>query len=248
MKKVFLAILFFSTIVFGGEWQKFSYNYDNFNLPYQLYIPENITSPIPLVIYLHGTGSAGIDNEKQMYTGTNIGPQYFSSPENQKLQKAYILAPQTPMEIRWASTSIAEYDFKTTPITPSMNTLLALIDKLITELKVDTKRIYIAGLSRGGQGVWNAALHRPELFAAIVPIAGSSSPKDAYLLKDIPVWIFHGNSDTVTNIEVSEHMFNELAKYGNVKYTIIKNGEHSSSWLEAHRTQELWKWLLQQNK
>lgn len=248
MKKTLIGLLALTAVAFAGNWEKKSYEYRNFSLPYQIYTPDQVEEDIPLVIYLHGSGEAGIDNEKQMYEGTNIGPQYFSSKEIQDIQKAYVLAPQTPVDMRWASTSIDEYDFKTTPITPSMDTLLVLIDKLKNELKIDDQRIYIAGLSRGGQGVWNAALNRPDLFAAIIPIAGSASPKDAYIIKDIPTWIFHGDSDTTTNIEVSEHMFEQLAKYGNVKFTVIKGGEHSSSWLEAHRTPRIWNWMLQQYK
>lgn len=248
MKKILISLLAISSLTFAGEWEKKTYVHNDFSLPYQLYTPSSISENIPLVIYLHGSGEAGVDNEKQMYKGTNIGPQYFASKDIQNIQKAYVLAPQTPEQIRWASTSINEYDFKTTPITPSMDALLELIDNLKTDLKVDDNRIYIAGLSRGGQGVWNAALNRPDLFAAIVPIAGSASPKDAYLIKDIPTWIFHGDSDTTTNIEVSEHMFDKLAQYDNVKFTVIKNGDHSSSWLEAHRTPRLWQWMIEQKK
>lgn len=248
MKKILIGLLALCSVTLAGEWRKDSYVHNNFSLPYQLYIPDLVEKNIPLVIYLHGSGEAGIDNEKQMYKGTNIGPQYFSSEEIQNIQKAYVLAPQTPEKMRWASTSIAEYDFKTTPITPSMDALLSLIDNLTSELKIDNSRIYIAGLSRGGQGVWNAALNRPDLFAAIVPIAGSASPEDAYLIKDVPTWIFHGDADTTTNIEVSEHMFDKLAKYGNVKFTVIKDGEHDSAWLEAHRTPRLWQWMTEHHK
>lgn len=242
-------ILFFSISTFclagSGEWVKGNFKYKNFNLPYQIFKPSDIKNDIPLVIYLHGSGEAGTDNEKQMYKGTNIGPQYFSSEENQKLQKAYVLAPQTTEDIRWASTNLNEYDFKNTPITPSMDALLHLIDILEKELKVDSKRIYIAGLSRGGQGVWNAAMNRPEKFAAIVPIAGSGSPKDTDLIKHIPVWAFHGDADDVTPIKVSENMVKALKeKNTNVKFTIVKNGDHESSWLEAHKNSDLWKWMI----
>lgn len=252
MKRIVLFFLLISNFLFAtsGSWEKNNFKNKDFTLPYQLFTPDLIEEDIPLVIYLHGSGEAGTDNEKQLYSGTNIGPQYFSSDEIQGIQKAYVLAPQTPEDIRWASTSIAEYDFETTPMTPSMEALLSLIDILKADLKVDQNRIYIAGLSRGGQGTWNAALNRPELFAAIVPIAGSASPKDAYLIKDIPTWIFHGDSDTTTSIAVSEHMFDELVKLhsNNLKFTVIKGGEHDSSWLEAHRTPRLWQWMILQNK
>lgn len=223
-------IMLFSTISLtclasSGEWSKNNFKYNEFNLPYQLFKPNNIEKEIPLVIYLHGSGEAGIDNEKQMYDGTNIGPQYFASEEIQNIQNAYVLAPQTTPEIRWASVSIDEYDFKTTPITPFMNSLLHLIDNLEKELKIDPKRIYIAGLSRGGQGVWNAAMNRPSKFAAIVPVAGSGSPKDIDLIKHIPTWVFHGNADDITPIEVSQNMVDALKKkMGMLSLQLLKMG------------------------
>ncbi|MGL4997814.1 MAG: dienelactone hydrolase family protein [Cetobacterium sp.] len=247
-------IILFSTIsamclANSGEWNKNNFKYNKFNLPYQLFKPNTIKENIPLVIYLHGSGEAGVDNEKQMYSGTNIGPQYFASEEIQKIQNAYILAPQTTPEIRWASTGIAEYDFKTTAVTSSMNVLLQLIENLEKDLKIDSKRIYIAGLSRGGQGVWNAAMNKPEKFAAIVPIAGSGSPKDIDLIKNIPAWVFHGNADDITPIEVSQNMVNALKeKNSNVKFTVVENGNHESAWLEAHKNSELWKWMISNKK
>lgn len=244
-----LSLLITVNIFANSHWEKKEYIKNGSILPYQIYTPDNREEKLPLVIYLHGSGEAGTDNEKQMYTGTNVGPQYFASKEIQDIQQTYVVAPQTPMEMRWASTSIAEYDFQTTPITPSMDALLDLIEKLKDELPIDENRVYIAGLSRGGQGVWNAALHRPDLFAAIVPIAGSASPKDAKIIKDIPTWVFHGDSDTITPIKVSENMVVSLAKLGNTpKFTVIKGGDHASAWLEAHRTTDLWKWMLSNKK
>ncbi len=143
LKKIILfSTISLTSLASSGEWSKSNFNYDGFNLPYQLFKPDNIEKNIPLVIYLHGSGEAGVDNEKQMYSGTNIGPQYFASKDIQNIQNAYVLAPQTTPEIRWASTSIDEYDFKTTPITPSMKALLNLIDNLEKDLKVDSQRIY----------------------------------------------------------------------------------------------------------
>ncbi|MGL4947483.1 MAG: prolyl oligopeptidase family serine peptidase [Cetobacterium sp.] len=241
-----------ATVCYSSEgWTKQNFNYENFNLPYQIFEPiqNQKDEKIPLVIYLHGSGEAGTDNEKQMYAGTNIGPQYFSSEDNQKIQRSYVLAPQTPAEIRWASNSIAEYDFRKTPTTESMKALLNLIDKLEKELNIDSNSIYIAGLSRGGQGVWNAAMNAPEKFAAIVPIAGSGSPKDVNLIKNIPTWVFHGEKDEITPLSVSENMVNALKSEGkNVKFTIVKNGNHESSWLEAHKNSELWKWMISNKK
>ncbi|HIF6163851.1 TPA: prolyl oligopeptidase family serine peptidase [Vibrio parahaemolyticus] len=247
---VFSTLLFsaFSTASWATSWQEGHYIDGSFDLPYQIYHPKS-SEKLPLVIHLHGTGEAGTDNQAQLYKGQNVGPDYFASKEIQSIQKAIVLAPQTPAEIRWASTSIEPYDFTTTPSTPSMTALLHLVDNLIkTDKEIDPSRIYMTGLSRGGQGVWNAALQRPKFFAAIVPIAGSASPKDAKRLIDLPIWAFHGDSDTTTNVNYTREMIDALIRSGGstrtLRYTEVQGGEHPDSWLTAYKDAQLYRWLI----
>ena len=233
-----------------GEWSKKTFENNGFTLPYQIYTPKDTKNKkLPLVIYLHGTGEAGTDNEAQMYKGKNIGPDYFSSPEIQGIQAAYVLAPQTPKDMRWASTTLDEYDLSTTPVTPSMEALLKLIDEVSKKYPIDTDRIYIAGLSRGGQGTWNAALLKPEKFAAVVPIAGSGGVKDAGKLSKTAIWVFHGDEDEVTKVNYSRNMVFAIIKAGStpdlLRYTEIRGGNHEASWLTAHKNSDLYSWMIQ---
>ncbi len=237
-----------SSPVLAGQWISDSYEHKGFTLPYQIYMPDT-REKIPLIIHLHGSGEAGGDNQAQMYKGTNIGPQYFASTEIQRHQKAYILAPQTPAEMRWAHTDLGEYDFSKTPSTPSMTALLAMLDNVDEWFPlVDTSRIYMTGLSRGGQGVWNAALQRPAMFAAIVPIAGAGSPEYANLIDHLPTWAFHGNDDQITDVGYTQNMIDALIRSGastkKVKYTEIEGGNHDSSWLTAFDGDDLYRWLI----
>jgi len=250
---VSLATALLTALPAYADWSKQQVEVEGFNLPYQLFEPENVVGKIPLVIHLHGSGEAGVDNEKQMYSGQNIGPDYFASDDIQAIQAAYVLAPQTPGPMRWANTSLAPYDFSSTPSTPSMTTLLALIDNMVKENShIDTGRIYMTGLSRGGQGVWNAAFQRPELFAAIVPIAGSASPKDAVTIKDIPTWAFHGSCDPVTKPKYTKDMVDAMIRAGGstqwIRYTEIECGGHDSSWLTAFSNANLYQWMLKQHQ
>lgn len=235
----------------NGSWSKRVFEGSNLSLPYQLFTPAVQTSKkLPLVIYLHGSGEAGTDNEAQMYTGLNIGPDYFANPDNQLIQAAYVLAPQTPEDIRWANTSLEPYDLDATPITPSLEALFELLDTMLANNpQIDTNRIYFAGLSRGGQGTWNAALRRPDQFAAIVPIAGSGSSKHADRLTDMAIWAFHGDNDETTEVAYTRAMIDALYQAGAtstlLRYSEVNRGNHASSWLTAHQDAELYRWLLQ---
>lgn len=235
----------------GGSWNKNTITMKGFQLPYQLFTPTVLSgsNKIPLIIHLHGTGEAGTDNEKQMMNGTVNGPQYFTNPAYQKMQAAYVLAPQTPVEVRWASTGIPEYNLDTTPETVSMTLLMGLIDELVrTVPSIDPERIYLAGLSRGGQGVWNAALRYPSVFAAIVPISGSGSPAHASTIKNLAIWAFHAQDDHTTQVDYTRHMVDALFQAGastqKLRYTEVEFGDHQAGWDRAYSNSELYRWLI----
>lgn len=233
------------------NWQAKNYLDGDFNLPYQVYYPES-EEKLPLVIHLHGSGEAGTDNEAQLYLDQQIGPDYFVSDNIQSIQKAVVLAPQTPMEMRWANTTLEPYEFSETPSTASMSALLKLIKEMKSDGNIDASRIYMTGLSRGGQGVWNAAMQEPNLFAAIVPIAGSGSPSDAGLINHLPIWAFHGDDDPVTDVNYTRDMIDALLQSGGstktIRYTEVEGGGHAESWLTAFKDEQLYEWLLSHSR
>lgn len=235
----------------GGQWATGTHLNNGFTLPYQLYTPTTETSgkKLPLIIHLHGSGEAGTENQKQMMVGTRNGPQYFVLPEHQKMQAAYVLAPQTPVEIRWASTGIPEYNLDTTPETVSMTALIALIgDLLKSHPDIDADRVYLAGLSRGGQGVWNAALRHTEMFAALVPISGSGSPDHADRLKNMAIWAFHAQDDNTTNVKYTRNMVDAIFHAGGstrtLRYTEVEFGDHQAGWDTAYGNSQVYRWLI----
>jgi len=63
-------------------------------MPYRLFRP-NVTGRLPLVLYLHGSGGSGDDNQKQLGLGNIFGTRVWALPENQKAFPCYVVAPQT---------------------------------------------------------------------------------------------------------------------------------------------------------
>lgn len=66
--------------------------------------------------------------------------------------------------------------------------------------RIDTTRIYVTGLSMGGEGTWFTAvdpLNKPNQFAAIAPVCGRASYTDGQNVAraGISVWAFHGALD-----------------------------------------------------
>ncbi len=216
-------------------------------LPYRLLKPLAIEEgkKYPLVVFLHGAGERGTDNEKQLVHGV---PQ-FASKENREKYPCFLIAPQCPDGKKWVEVDWSA-DHHTLPKDPGEvgRLTLALIEKSIQELPVDPKRVYLTGLSMGGYGTWDLLARRPDLFAAAAPVCGGADEATAEKIKDIPIWVFHGGKDPVVKPARSRNMVAALKKAGGKpRYTEYPNVGHNS-WDNAYRDPEFYKWLFAQKK
>lgn len=223
-------------------------------LLYQLLKPEIGLGEkkLPLVIFLHGAGERGTDNQKQLGNGSFL----FTNVENQKKFPAYVVFPQCPEEDYWASAKVdrsqmplrLDFDY-TRPLTKSLQLVASLIEELKRNESIDANRIYIAGLSMGGMGTFELVHHYPSLFAAAIPICGGGDTSlfDKKAAK-IPMWIFHGDADGVVEVKYSRMMVDRIKKYNEeIKYTEYKNVNHNS-WDYAFKEPDFLRWLFSNKK
>lgn len=200
----------------------------------------------PLVIFLHGAGERGNDNEKQLVHGG----QMFLNPYNRDNYPAYVLFPQCPETSFWAFPAFGKYA-KQNPegnITPVLNAVKELIDEYIATPAIDPARVYIIGLSMGGMGTFDMVSRFPEKFAAAVPICGAASPGKISAAKDVRFRIYHGDADPVVPVECSRAAYRELRDAGaDVEYYEFAGCGHPS-WNPAFNTPDFMKWLFAQKK
>lgn len=215
-------------------------------LPYRLLKPVSPESKelFPLVIFLHGSGERGTDNEVQIKHITEL----FEDERNRGKYPCYVVAPQLPKKETWANFEGKGDDVRLgkSP-TKSMRMVIELIEKMIKEFPVDQSRIYITGLSMGGYGTWDLIARFPNKFAAAVPVCGGGSPATASNIKHIPIWAFHGAKDKIVVPEQSRKMINALQDAGGLPgYTEYPDVEHNS-WIHAYKEPHLIHWMFNQN-
>jgi predicted peptidase len=202
------------------------------SMPYLLYLPAEYDSDSlarwPLLLCLHGKGERGNDLNAVKRNGVS---RYLEDGHNLPV---IVVAPQCPEDTEW-----------------DPEALIALIQEITEQYRVDEDRLYLTGLSMGGWGVWKTATAYPTLFAAIAPVCARV---DKYVgekvcrLKEVPIWVFHGARDNVVPIGDSEFMVNELKKCkGNVRFTIYPDAGHDS-WTETYNNPDLYAWFLQQRR
>ncbi len=200
-------------------------------LEYLLYLPPEYEADLarrwPVVFFLHGSGERGDDLERV---------KLYGLPKRIEQGQAFpfiIVSPQCQVNERWAEH------------VPALDGLYA---EIVSRYRVDLERVYLTGLSMGGQGSWRWAVERPERFAALAPICGLSYPNKGCVLKNMPVWAFHGAKDSVVPLSNSVEMVEAIkACGGQARLTIYPEAEHDS-WTETYENPALYRWLLEQSR
>jgi predicted peptidase len=160
-----------------------------------------------------------------------------------------VFVPQCPEGSIWPGRHWSDPDrsLSEKPSEP-MALVLRAIDQLKKDYRVDPKRLYLMGLSMGGFGTWDAIQRRPETFAAAVPICGGGDSNAVAAIAKLPIWVFHGEKDSVVPVRMSREMVEALkAAGGSPRYTEYPGVDHNS-WTPAFNEPELLKWLAAQKR
>ena len=201
------------------------------SLRYYLYYPEEYFSSgnekFGLLLFLHGGGESGGEIGRVKENGP---PKLLAEG---KQFPFLVLAPQNPHEKKWWNT----------------HAVMQLLDSVVASSRVDERRIYLTGLSRGGSAAWELATQYPNKFAAMAVVCGMAPlPYAHWIEKEMPIWVFHGEKDEVIAVEESDQMVDKLREMGyKVRYTKYKDVGHNA-WDRAYTTDSLYTWLTEQKR
>lgn len=229
--------------------------------PYAVYIPDGYskTRAYPLVVSLHGAASNHILNLRRVFgKGNRPGESDFEAtkyfPDFPKINYI-VVSPYGRGEFN-AYHGIGEED------------VLHVIKDIKRAYNIDGDRVYLTGLSMGGDGAWSLGLHYPDMFAAIAPVCGPAdfrlflrqtpAPYEEKLitagnyvelaenLLNLPVRIFHGDIDTAVSVEHSRAMAKRLEQLGylgrSAQYIEYPGVKHFS-WDYAYRDGRIFEWF-----
>lgn len=225
-------------------------------MPYRLLLPENYdaSKQYPLVVFLHGRGESGSDNQKQLAHGSAL----FLRDSIRKNYPAIVVFPQCSNESYWSNvqaTNTGERNSKRTfffvpdgPASSAMTMMMSLTDHILLQYPVAKEQVYVMGLSMGGMGTFELVRRKPGVFAAAIPICGGANPATAKQLRKTKWWVFHGGKDDVVLPAFSENMVAALKKAkAPVQFTLYPNANHNS-WDPAFAEPNLLRWLFAQKK
>jgi len=215
---------------------------------YVIYLPKkyNPSKSYPLVVFLHGFGEA-------TYLPMNISAHANFLKACEK-HEVIMVAPNGKHNVPTVITSYQDAGEKD---------VLQVIQLAQKAYNIDTKRIYLTGLSFGGHGTWYIGTKHSELFAAIAPISGFGTKQfaddaasrgwkletiDVSLLKNTPAYVWHGDNDNVVSVTESRELVSRMKEFGyKVDYEELKGVGHGAADY-AYDDDKVIKWFLQYSK
>jgi predicted peptidase len=215
----------------------------------------NTTKKYPVIIFLHGLGERGngtpAEIQKVKYNGL---PRLIETGHNMcftvnGVQECFIvISPQLTVDQGgwWASYLQPVFDYV---LNGSQN------------YRIDKSRVYLTGLSLGGQGVYIGLGETTDIFAAGATIAGFANGNGCTISeRKIPVWGFHGESDGTIPYATGLNEFNRIRSCttpvptAELKWTSYPGVGHNS-WDLAYSTDHtvqsplnVFEWLLTKSK
>lgn len=250
--KAFTSILILISMLFtvfaqdDDAWKRLlskeTYKNDKGVLPYRLYVPDSI---IPdqkpaFVLFLHGAGERGDDNELQL----SHGVKEFMADDIRSEYYFILIAPQCPESARWVEVDWSMPSHRMPAISLPLSQTFSLMDSLISAYNVDTNQVYVTGLSMGGFGTWDALCRRPTFFAAAMPVCGGGDETLAGTIAHIPVRAFHGNLDHLIIPARTINMVNAINLNGGHAQAILFNDVGHLCWDRVYKNHDNIRWLL----
>ena len=268
MKKIIIMAL--AAIAFlqlqGQDFSKFeakSVTKDGHTLVYRILWPEKMKKgeKYPIVLFMHGLGKRGTDNEQQLDRGADI----WLKAENRAKYPCIVIYPQTPKEFfevvndgtvetgsfsAWTKTT--DKSKVSIRLSPYGQMTYDVVQDLIKSGVADTDRLYIGGSSMGGFSTFQFITMYPDMWAAAIPIASSTDVSTiGKWAGKIPVWMINGENDKPETVANNKLLREKMKQMGigedYFKYTIYPGVGHGS-WGKAFQEPDFIPYLFRHTK
>src|SRR6478735_4806238 len=183
--------------------------------------PDSAGKKYPVMLFFHGAGEAGCpgnggiyNNEKQLLHGG----QLFRDRVNNNLFDGFLVYPQMiPSDgTCWGSWGTSYF-----------KAVVAFLDSLNKYARADVDRVFVDGLSAGGQATWKTAELYPQRVASIAPSSAAGFSQNYALFVHIPIWLATGGKDTAPSPEMAQYSIKKVTDLGGyIKYTLYPESGH----------------------
>ncbi len=172
-----------------------------YEMSYAMHVPKNYNSKkrYPLIVCLHGAGF--------------VGDSYIDRWKSRLGENAILVCPTISGGAWWSA--------------QGEKLVLAVIDAVAVQYRIDRERIFLTGMSNGGIGVYLVGMFHADRFAAISPMAGGIPNEIFPFLKNFAstgIYIIHGARDQVMPVRLSQEVSAYLKDSG-IPHTYREHGK-----------------------
>ncbi len=176
-----------------GELEEHRLNYGGIERVYWLAVPPDgeLPSPAPLVLALHGGGGTGASMCRMRGGLLDLARQ-----------GAFLLVCPQGVERHWNDgRQIARYRAQAEEI-DDVGFLAAVVEDAARRYPVDLRRIFVTGISNGGQMSYRLACERAGMVGAIAPVAASMAELlECAPSRPVSIMILNGTADPLVPYE-----------------------------------------------
>jgi len=212
-------------------------------MPYRLFIPLGYDSAkkYPLVFWFHSGSGRGSNNESQISGENEKGSHLWTTPDNQTTFPAFVLGPQCPQNENWGNPELNDVSG---PLQSAME-IFSLVQK---DYSIDPDRIYLAGQSMGGFGVWALLQTYPEFWAGAIVVSSYDNFTNVRAITRVPLWMFQSEMDMTVPVDLVRQMVREIKKVGGSPHYTEYHKIKTEVWDEAFAEPQLVPWLASQKR
>ena len=180
---------------------------------YRTYVPHGLAKGAPLVVVMHGAGESGA----QMRIETGYAFERLAD------EHGFAVVYPNAYAGYWDACTIAGHVSANGRNIDDVGFLTEMVDKLVSEIGVDPRRVFAVGSSRGGFMAFRLALEAPSRFRAVAAVSASVPLPENFKCKPSSrgtpsVMIMNGTKDPLVPFDGgSVSLFGLFYKLGKVR-------------------------------
>ena len=150
------------------------------NRSYNVYAPKNLGENRPLLIFCHGYNQDANWMQNNEFKNDNVSMEAVCDTAK------FVVVFPNGIDKSWDISGDRDINF-----------VKAIIEKMVTQYKIDRNRVYLGGFSMGGMFTYHAMNRIPDLIAAFAPVSGypmGGATANANV-RPIPILHIHGTGD-----------------------------------------------------
>ena len=165
---------------------------------YNVYAPKNLGENRPLLIFCHGYNQDAGWMQNNEFKNNTVSMEAVCDTAK------FVVVFPNGIDKSWDTSGDRDINF-----------VKAIIDKMVTQHKIDRNRVYLGGFSMGGMFTYHAMNRIPDLIAAFCPVSGypmGGATANANV-RPIPILHIHGTGDETCGFSGAQPALNVWVKH-----------------------------------